>query len=174
MISRSEDGGRTWVAADTGIDRSSGITHLGIDPRDSNTLYALSQTVLYRGTPDGQWQVVPTPEFPSSFTGMAIEGGTGALYLSLGVPSNQIWRSENPSIADIASVRWGLLHEFGEGQTVALMATGPSPSGLALYANLAETHKSEDGVILIGDALPYRSPDGGITWKRIVIPGWIE
>ena len=60
MISRSEDGGRTWVAADTGIDRSSGITHLGIDPRDNNTLYALSQTVLYRGTPDGQWQVVPT------------------------------------------------------------------------------------------------------------------
>ena len=89
---------------------------------------------------------------------MAIEGGTGALYLSLGVPSNQIWRSENPGIADIASVRWGLLHGSSVRADGCPDGHRPQPSGLALYANLAETHKSEDGVILIGDALPYRSP----------------
>ncbi|NPV08545.1 MAG: hypothetical protein HPY83_11375 [Anaerolineae bacterium] len=174
-ISRSEDGGRTWVAADSGIDSSETIAYLGMDPRDSNTFYAMGRETLYRGTADGQWKAIPTARFPSTFTGMAIEGGNGALYVSLSAPNNQIWRSQNPNMADVTGVRWGLLHDFGERQAVHLMATGPSshPVGVALYANLAEIQRGDSGD-RPGNYLPYRSPDGGITWERIVIPGWIE
>lgn len=172
-ISRSEDGGRTWVQADAGIARY-GVSYLGQDPRDGNTLYAAGPW-LYRGTPDGQWKLVLTQQwFPdNAINGMAIEGGNGAVYVSLSQP-NQIWRSRNANAADISAIQWELVHDFSEDQAVQLLATGPSPSGLALYANLASIESLEGGGIAYSDYLPYRSPDGGATWERIVMPGWIN
>ena len=171
-ISRSEDGGESWVGADSGIVPEYGLIQLGIDPRDSNTLYALGSLMLYRGSSDGTWtELGGDTAFPFYFSGMAIEGGNGALYVSLADP-HQIWRSENPGEQSIEAIRWGMVHDFGD-QAVQLLATGPSPSGLALYANLAETRPAEGGTAL-SDWLPYRSPAGGATWERVIIPGWIE
>ena len=135
-VLRSDDGGSTWARADTGIEQS-GVTQLGIDPRDSNTLYAMGPS-LYRGKATGRWEMMQTDEWlPARLTGMAIEGGNGALYISLSAPNNQIWRSRNGNAPDVTTVQWELVHYFGEDQAVQLLATGPSPSGLALYANLA-------------------------------------
>ena len=171
-VLRSDDGGSTWARADTGIEQS-GVTQLGIDPRDSNTLYAMGPS-LYRGKATGRWEMMQTDEWlPARLTGMAIEGGNGALYISLSAPNNQIWRSRNGNAPDVTTVQWELVHYFGEDQAVQLLATGPSPSGLALYANLAAI-RQPDGAVVDGDYLPYRSPDGGNTWERIVLPGWIE
>ncbi len=170
-VLQSRDGGRTWARADSGIGADS-ITVLGIDPRDGGTLYALGAD-LYQGGPDGAWQVVPTRSIMSGvLTGFAIEGGNGALYVSETGSVGRIWRSENANAPDVQAIRWGVVQEF-EDQAAQLLATGPSPSGLALYANLADTQPIEGGVA-VGDWVPYRSPDGGRTWERIVIPGWIE
>ncbi len=176
LVSRSEDGGHTWTEADAGINPN-GVSYLGIDPRDSHTLYAALGPWLYRGTAEGQWEVIPTAgTIPAAFTGMAIEGGNGALYLSVGGPENQIWRSDNADATDVADIQWHLHYDFGEDHAAQLLATGPSdhPAGLTLYANLAEFQTLPGGGKAIGDYLPYRSSDGGDTWERLVIPDWIE
>ncbi len=171
-ISRSGDGGRTWTAADAGIVSEYGLIQLGIDPRDGDTLYAQAVLMLYRGSTDGAWvEMSGNTAFPFYFSGMAIDGGNGALYVSL-VQPHQIWRSDTADMPDLSAVRWGMVHDFGD-QAVQLLAAGPSPSGLALYANLADT-TTTDGAVAVGDWRPYRSPDGGVTWERIVIAGWIE
>lgn len=170
-VLHSGDGGRTWARADSGIGTDV-VTNLGIDPRDGSTMYALGAD-LYQGNTDGQWQVLPTRNIMTGvLTGIAIEGGNGALYVSEAGATGRIWRSENANAPDVQAVRWGITREF-EGQAVQLLATGPSSSGLALYANLADTEAIEGG-ISVGDWLPYRSLDGGATWERIVIPGWLE
>lgn len=170
-VYQSSDGGQNFTRADAGIGADA-VTALGIDPRDGGTLYTLGAD-LYQGTPDGTWQAVPTRSIMSGvLTGFAIEGGNGALYVSETGTAGRIWRSENANAPDVQTIRWGVVQEF-EDQAVQLLATGPSPSGLALYANLADTEAVEGG-IAVGDWLPYRSLDGGNTWERIVIPGWIE
>lgn len=169
-VSRSEDGGRTWASAGDGIG-SGGVTYLGIDPRDSNTLYAAAPS-LYRGTSAGQWQSISAAEPPlDSVNGIAIEGGNGAVYVSL-EGAHQIWRSLSAHAPDVTAITWDLVHDFGAGQAVRVLATGPSAGGVALYANLATT--AQAGGATAGAYLPYRSPDGGTTWERIVIPGWID
>jgi hypothetical protein len=61
------------------------MANLGIDPRDSNTLYGIIQpkyagSYLRRGTTEGNWETMPTPKDNATIeTGMAIDGASGAL-----------------------------------------------------------------------------------------------
>ena len=172
---RSDDGGRTWMPAGEGLVDFSGLAKIAVDPRDANTIYAIilpkyAGTYLRRGTGAGQWHSMPTPGDTVIQVGMAIDGATGAMYVTTMCLPYQLWRSPNPSEPDVSAVRWELVHEFGDEWQVELLASGPGPT---LYANFTRVHWLEDGGIP-DDALLYISHDGGSTWKPLPIARYIE
>jgi hypothetical protein len=175
-IIRSTDGGATWSPAPNPPVTFNGVANLGIDPRDANRLYAIiwpkyAGSYLRRGTAQGQWQKMPTPDNDSTIeTGMTIDGATGALYVTLTFPRSEIWRSPNPSAPDTAQVSWELVHTFGRDARVDLLASGWSPSGLALYANIWPVTWQDEEILVMGAPVVHRSPDGGQTWAPLPIP----
>ena len=76
-----------------------GMANLGFDPRDNSTLYGIIRpkyagSYLRRGTPDGHWQTMPTPLDNATIeTGMTVDGGTGALYVTTQVAPVGLWQS---------------------------------------------------------------------------------
>lgn len=176
-VIRSSDGGATWVPASDGLIHFNGVANLGIDPRDANTLYAViwpkyAGSYLRRGNANGQWQTMPTPRNNSQIdTGITIDGATGALYVTSFSPSLtwQLWRSLDPRTPDVNAVQWELVHDFGPDISWAtLLASGWSPDGLALYANLSSWVDKSTGEV--GPPALHRSLDGGQTWASLLIP----
>jgi hypothetical protein len=152
------------------------VANLGIDPRDANTLYAIiwpkyAGSYLRRGTAGGQWQTMPTPQDNSVIdTGMTIDGATGALYVIVTSPQAQLWRTLNPSLADVNAVHWELVHDFGHDVQVELLASGWSPQGLALYANVWPLTWLDASSAQVGAPVLSRSLDGGQTWAAMSLP----
>jgi hypothetical protein len=70
-----------------------------------------------------------------------------------------LWRSPNPAVADVNAIRWEQVLDFGPGVQGELLASGWSPQGLALYANLTQT----------GLPVLHRSEDGGQMWTPLSI-----
>jgi photosystem II stability/assembly factor-like uncharacterized protein len=175
VVVRSNDGGVTWTEADTGLVHFRGVATLGIDPTDANRLYAIinpayAGSYLRRGTGKGQWETMPTPNDNSVIDpSRAIDDPTGHVYVVTLLPTYQLWRSRNPG-ADLASIKWDLLYDFGPDVWVHLLASGPGPTGPALYANLTSIHQLGDGFIDIGPTLLHRSLDAGQTWSALAIP----
>jgi len=175
VIIRSDDGGITWTPADTNIMHFGGVATLGIDPTDANRLYAIinpkyAGSYLRRGNDSGQWEMMPTPNDNTVVDpGMAIDGATGNLYVVTFVPTYQLWRSQNPG-ADLADIQWDLLYDFGPDVRARLLASGPGPTGLTLYANLTSVRQLEGGMLDVGPAVLQRSLDVGQTWSTLPIP----
>jgi hypothetical protein len=175
-VIRSDDGGATWMLASSGIIAFNGVSNVAIDPRDANTLYAIiwpkyGGSYLRRGTGGGQWSTMPTPLNNSGIgVGMTIDGATGALYVTVTSPHYQIWRSLNPNVPDLNEVDWELVHDFGQDVQVDLLASGWSPQGLALYANLWPLQWLDAGYAEVGPSVLHRSLDGGQTWAQLPIP----
>ena len=175
VIIRSDDGGVTWTPADSGLVSFRGVDTLGIDPTDANRLYAIivpdyAGSYLRRGTGSGQWQQMPTPNDNTVVDpGMAIDGPTGHLYVVTSLPPYQLWRSQNPG-ADLASIEWDSLHDFGPDVQAHLLAAGPGAAGPTLYANLTSIRQLGDGFVDVGPALLQRSLDLGQTWTALPIP----
>ena len=176
-VMRSNDGGASWQRADYDLLQFNGIANLGIDPRDANTLYAViwpkyGGSYLRRGTGDGQWQTMPTPRNNAQIdTGITIDGATGALYVTAFSPNLtwQLWRSLDPRMPDVNAVQWERVHDFGPDVSWAtLLASGWSPQGLALYANLSPWIDKSTGEV--GPPVLYRSLDGGQTWSPLPLP----
>lgn len=164
-VIRSNDGGATWQAAGNGLISFAGVANLGIDPRNNQTLYAIiapryAGSYLRRGTADGQWTTMPTPENNSTInTGMSIDGATGDLYVTTNTNS-VLWRSRNPNTSDVNGVVWEKVHQFDTNVSVELMASGSTSQGLVLYANL----RPPSDVYTVSSL--YRSLDGGHTRER--------
>lgn len=175
-VIRSDDGGRTWQDASTDLVTFGGMANLGFAPGDPNTLYGIIRpqyagSYLRRGTADGRWQTMPTPlENVAIETGMAIDGGTGALYVTTQVSPVGLWRSPNPAASDSADVRWELVHDLGPDVQVSLLAAGWSPQGLALYANRWPLAALPGGGASVGSPVLHRSQDGGQTWEPLATP----
>jgi hypothetical protein len=174
-VYRSQDGGATWEPAGYGLVSFNGVANIGIDPRDANTLYAViwpkyAGSYLRRGTAAGQWQVMPTPLNNIQIdTGITIDGATGALYVAAFASNWQVWRTMNPREPDMNAVRWELVHDFGPDVAWAsLLASGWSPQGLALYANLSPWLDKATGST--GSPVLHRSRDGGRTWDPMPLP----
>ncbi len=175
-VIRSADGGATWTPAASGLVHFNGVANVGIDPRDSNTLYAIiwpkyAGSYLRRGTADGQWQTMPTPNDNTVIDpSMTIDGASGALYVVTTYPGYQVWRSSNPNAADLNDVRWEPVHDFGEDVWVALLASGWSPHGVALYISTRAVTHLGGSAIDIGPPIVQRSEDNGQTWQSLSIP----
>ena len=175
-VIRSDDGGGVWIPAGSGLISFNGVANLGIDPRDANSLYAIiwpkyAGSYLRRGTADGEWKTMPTPKNNSVIdTGMTMDGATGALYVVVTAPGAQLWRTLNPGAPDVNDVRWELVHDFGRDKQVELLASGWSPDGLALYANLRPLDWKDENLAKVGHPVLYRSLDGGETWSSLPIP----
>jgi hypothetical protein len=175
-VIRSADKGRTWQDANTGLTTFGGMANLGIDPRDNSTLYGIIRpnyagSYLRRGTPDGRWQTMSAPRDNATIeTGMTIDGATGALYVTTQVAPVGLWQSHNPNTADVADVQWELIHNFGSDAQVSLLASGWSPQGLAIYANIWPLTPLTGGGATVGNPALYRSLDGGQTWGPLATP----
>ena len=175
-IIRSTDGGKTWQDAGTGLTTFGGMANLGFDPRDNSTLYGIIRpkyagSYLRRGTPDGHWQTMPTPLDNATIeTGMTVDGGTGALYVTTQVSPVNLWRSSNPNATDVTDVQWELAHDFGSNAQVSLLASGWGPQGLAIYANISPLTPLAAGGASVGNPVLHRSLDGGQTWEPLATP----
>ena len=152
------------------------MANLGFDPRDNSTLYGIIRpkyagSYLRRGTPDGHWQTMPTPLDNATIeTGMTVDGGTGALYVTTQVAPVGLWQSRNPNATDVKDVKWELVHDFGPNARVSLLASGWGPDGLAIYANIWPLTPLTGGGATVGNPVLHRSPDGGQTWEPLATP----
>ena len=79
-------------------------------------------------------------------------------------------RSLNPHVPDLNQVDWELVHDFGQYTQVNLLASGCSPHGLALYANLWPLQWLDAGYSEVGPSVLHRSLDGGRSWTPLPIP----
>lgn len=167
-VLRSDNGGQTWDSASRFLGHANGVANLAIDPQNTNTLYAIIRpgylgSYLRRGTANGQWQEIPAPGGDTPLEiGFTLDGNSGAMYVTTATGNRQLWRSPNPAEADVNRVRWELVHDFGQNVKAELLASGWSPQGLALYANLLDESTSDRAVL-------YRSLDGGLTWEPLTI-----
>jgi hypothetical protein len=175
-VIRSTDGGKTWQDASTGLVNFGGMANLGFDPRNNSTLYGIIRpqyagSYLRRGTPDGRWETMPTPLDNATIeTGMAVDGATGALYVTTQAPQAGLWRSRNPDATSVTDVDWELVHDFGPDAGVSLLASGWGPKGLAIYANIWPLTPLAGGGATVGNPALHRSPDGGQTWETLATP----
>jgi hypothetical protein len=175
-IIRSTDGGKTWQDASTGLTTFGGMANLGFDPRDNSTLYGIIRpkyagSYLRRGTPDGHWQTMPTPLDNATIeTGMTVDGGAGALYVTTQVSPVGLWQSSNPNTDNVQDVKWKLVHDFGPDARVSLLASGWGPDGLAIYANIWPLTPLTEGGATVGNPVLHRSLDGGQTWEPLATP----
>ena len=179
-VLRSSDSGKTWSTASSGLVHFSGIANLGIDPRDSNTLYAIinpkyAGSYLRRGIATGLWQTIPTPLKNTQIdTGMTIDGATGALYVTAYDSAKsrwQLWRSANANDPDIGKISWEMVYEFSANVLTTVLASGSSPQGLALYVRLSSAN-CNPGAGIPCYTLVQRSLDSGKTWALLDIPGF--
>jgi len=175
-VARSADGGVTWTRADGGLIQFNGMANVAVDPRDPNALYGIIMpkyggSYLRRGTGDGQWKTMPTPLENSQIgMGMTIDGATGTLYVMVKSPTSQVWRTLNPNVPEVSDVQWELVHDFGRDVDGEMLASGWSPQGLALYANLWPMEWKDEDYAVRGTAVLHRSLDGGHTWAALPLP----
>lgn len=168
---RSQDGGATWTTVE--MTHTTGVANIGINPRDSQTGYAIvwpdeeSGSDLRRGSLFTDWQIMPSPNANQAInTGMTIDGGTGALYVTTrDAAGARLWYTTNGDTPNIANVQWEERYGTVAGVNLELLASGWSPDEdqIAIYANFTQ---------IVNDTLIYalyRSLDSGHTWAPVVI-----
>ncbi|MEM7344908.1 MAG: two-component regulator propeller domain-containing protein [Chloroflexota bacterium] len=166
----SDNSGETWRAASRYLAHSSGVAQIMPYPKDPDTLFATvwppyAESQLRRGTTNagGQWENVPGPFQTSAIDpNFTIDGASGTLYVTTNDQQGQLWRSCHPTVSDANAIDWELLHNFGETIEVEILASGWSPNGQAIYANLKDTTLSHEVVL-------HRSLDGGYSWRPLPI-----
>jgi ligand-binding sensor domain-containing protein len=163
----SDNGAESWQPASRYLGHTQGVANLAFDPHDPNILYATIRpeyagSYLRRGTANGQWEELPSPLNNSPIgMGFTLDGTSGALYVTTQQNGGQLWRSCQPRLTDAKAIQWEQLYNFGPEVHVELLASGWSPSGLALYVNLSSAQD--------GEPVLHRSLNGGHTWAPLKI-----
>ncbi len=186
-IFKTADFGASWKIAAAGLDvpatLASGngpitsgapeVARLQIDPRDSQTIYALthvggigcthatigSQCGLYRSADGGQtWSSLP---IPASYTySLGIDPGSGALYAGA-VPAGlgqAVLKSTD------SGSTWTPVESLGQGvsdEAPVVLVDPSAPSTIYATGNLPDANENKSF---------RRSTDGGATWTTIQMP----
>lgn len=174
LVLRSDDAGKTWRNVANGIVHFSGLVNLALEPRENRALYGIISpkyggSYLRRALNDNQWTTLPTPLNNSQIeTGMAIDGATGALYVTAFTGQGwQLWRSPNPTIENVNAVLWDKVSDFPGEHWVTVLASGASSQGLALFVQVSPTNCNAADAAC--DSYILRSLDSGKTWTRLTI-----
>lgn len=137
VLLRSDDGGKTWAKADTGMlgGYRSAVDTILVDPNDPGTLYAVQRYSgrfgwpsgwLYRGTREGQWQRLSLGDFEHTYpekaetcipNGLAFDPVGDALYVGCDAyyyNKGHTWllRTSGPRTLDPQTIPWEVVHEF--------------------------------------------------------------
>lgn len=168
---RSQDGGESWTTVE--VTHTTGIANIGVNPRDSQTGYAIvwpdedAGSDLRRGTLFTAWQIMPTPNGNQAInTGMTIDGGTGNLYVTTSSATGaRLWRSTNPDVPAIENVQWSEVYVTAPNVNLDVLSSGWSPQEdeISIYANFIQVNSDKLTYAL------YRSIDSGRTWAPVVI-----
>jgi len=172
---RSTDGGRTWrllypdPARVTGIEMSDdhagesfataepvgSITGLGVDPADSNSLYA----TLQRGTSN---QVALSTNYGKSWAAIGnLSEGAGKIYIDPRSPR------EDRTLY-VVSKNSVFVREYGNWRH------GPAPAGVNSFTQVSMGFPVQDGPPVIyatADGGIFVSQDGGAVWHKSELPG---
>jgi len=146
LIFKSEDGGATWQAADTGISLAHEVRSIAVDPTSSLTLYAGTNNGIYKSVDGGNvWTV--------SSAGLA---GPGV--------ENVIVDPNNPETL------YSALGPPGDYALSKSANAGSSWSALALGATALTIDASTPSAVYAGgfgddSTGVYKSTDGGQTWS---------
>jgi hypothetical protein len=128
---------------------------------------------LRRGDSNGHWVTMTVPPTGYTYIGFTIDGATGALYVA--VLDNgpwQLWRTLNPSEADLNQIHWEKVGDFGAesaGNWAYIIASGTSPQGLALFARI-DTGNCSPLQGIPCTSLVRRTTDNGRTWTTLPLP----
>lgn len=168
---RSQDGGESWTTVE--VTHTTGIANIGVNPRDSQTGYAIvwpdedAGSDLRRGTLYTNWQIMPTPNGNQAInTGMTIDGGTGNLYVTTSSATGaRLWRSTNPDVSAIENVQWSEVYATAPNVNLDVLSSGWSPQEdeISIYANFIQVNNEKLTYAL------YRSLDSGRTWEPMII-----
>lgn len=153
-VFRSEDGGRTWSAANDALTASAFVNALAVDPRDPNVVYAATADRGLLKTGDGgqTWQVLgsglgsPLPE-------------KGASAVSL--------RPGHPDVIFAGFERQALFISTDGGLTWSASAKGMMPESSIVSIVFDPTGAQETVYAADSTTGVYRSLNAGQTWERI-------
>jgi photosystem II stability/assembly factor-like uncharacterized protein len=171
-VCRSDDGGRTWVKSNTGMDETA-PTHILIDPvspPNARILYvAAFGRGVYKSSDDGRTWMLKNKGILQSqpLAWRLVRDSAGTLYVILAR------RSENGSIGNDGD---GAIYRSRDGaetwQQISLPAGVNGPNGLAVdprdpgrmylaaWARAAGVHGEGGGIFL--------SEDGGKSWGQVL------
>jgi photosystem II stability/assembly factor-like uncharacterized protein len=167
-VYQSKDGGRSWQAQWTGLDFSTEIVSLAVDPLNPATLYLGDEAGLYRSRYAGEdWQTVGRPldgqtiltiqarPLAADHTRQAPQRETNALPLDA---------EDQAGVLYIGATR-GVYRSFDRGQTVERWGEGLED--ISVTAFLFDPDDARG--VYAGTAYTglYHSPDEGETWKPI-------
>jgi hypothetical protein len=195
ILVRSDDGGRTWGRADSGIPAGYGLSvgNIAIDPKDPDLLlvnvrdsgrFGWPMGTLYRGARNGYWQKVRLGQFEplqSTFSDVCSVNGLAydPVLRKLYVGCDQYYynrgllfmiQSTNVFAADAGAVQWEECHRFGQPSDYGLGAV----RALAVDARDPSLLFASVSVSLFSTPSTDQilvSPDGGLTWADLPLGG---
>jgi hypothetical protein len=150
-VYRSENGGKTWTAVNTGLTDLN-VRQLLISPSAPATLFAVTELGIFR----------------------TIDGGvswSAAANVALG--SAGVIHPQNPSTLYLYGSR-GIYRTTDAGQTWALATTGLTDGDLERIQCMAIDPVTPTTVYACGRGRFFRSTDGGHHWARIDTSGFFR
>ncbi len=161
-LSRSNDGGRNFVAATRGITEDSQsvpfISFVAMDPHDGRRLYFGGSTNLWRTADSGNnWtSAAPIPEKNSGITAIAVSPFDSNLVL-FGTYGGSVYRGTTATTGDGTTAWPSSLPRRGFVGSIAFDPVNP----LLVYVTYGS------GKFTPADSHVYRSFDGGLTWSGL-------
>jgi photosystem II stability/assembly factor-like uncharacterized protein len=157
-VFRSEDGGRTWSAANDALTANAFVNALAVDPRDPNVVYAATADRGLLKTGDGgqTWQA-PGSSLGSGLGSPLPEKGASAVSL----------RPGHPDVIFAGFERRALFISTDGGQTWSASAKGMMPESSIVSIVFDPTGAQETVYAADSTTGVYRSLNAGQTWERI-------